>query len=212
MLEIKSFTFNPFQENTYILHNEQKRALIIDPGAYFIEEKNALLAYIKENELVPLRLLNTHCHLDHVFSNKLVADTYNLLPEINKAEADILSSAVSYGLKYELTFDASPAPKTFLNEKDTIKLGEDTLSIFLAPGHSPGSICFYCEKQNFLIGGDVLFRESIGRTDLPGGNHEELIHSIQYLLKTLPDETTVYPGHGPQTTIGYEKANNPFIQ
>ncbi|HLR38321.1 MAG TPA: MBL fold metallo-hydrolase, partial [Chitinophagaceae bacterium] len=167
MLEIKSFTFNPFQENTYILHNEQKRALIIDPGAYFKEEKNALLAYITEKELVPLRLLNTHCHLDHVFSNKLVAEKYNLLPEINKAESDILASAVSYGLKYELSFEASPAPKKFLNEKDTIKLGEDSLSIFLAPGHSPGSICFYCEKQNFLIGGDVLFRESIGRTDLP---------------------------------------------
>lgn len=212
MVEIKSFTFNPFQENTHLLYNDKKEAIIIDPGAYFEKEQHILLDFIERNELQPLRLLNTHCHLDHIFSNNLIAKKFHLSPEIHKKEEYILTNSFAVGMQYNLPFEASPQPKSFLNEQDKLFLGDDELSILFTPGHSPGSICFYCKKQNFLIGGDVLFRESIGRTDLPGGNHEVLLQSIREKLFPLPDNTIVYSGHGPTTTIGHEKTHNPFIQ
>ena len=211
MLEIKSFTFNPFGENTFLLYNEKKEVLIIDPGAYFEEERKTLLDFLSSEGLKPIRLLNTHCHVDHVFGNHLIFQKFGLKPEIHAAEKSVLDLAAAAGLQYNLPFTMPPDPQNFLDEKDTIALGEDVLSILFTPGHSPGSISFYCEKQSFLIGGDVLFRESIGRTDLSGGDHETLIKSIKEKLFSLPDETSVYSGHGPATTIGYEKQHNPFV-
>ncbi|MDB5231891.1 MAG: hydroxyacylglutathione hydrolase [Chitinophagaceae bacterium] len=210
MIRVQSFTVNPFQENTYVLSNEKRETLIIDPGFYFSAEYETLNKYLNENELTPVKLLNTHCHLDHVFGNKLVAGQFGLEPFLHKDEEQVLEMASKSALMYGLGFDNYTGPLHFLEEGDTIKLGDEELQILLAPGHSPGSICFYSSTNGFVIAGDVLFFESVGRSDLPGGNAEQLLKSIHEKLFTLPDETIVYPGHGPSTTIGHEKQHNPF--
>ncbi len=212
MIKVSFFTFSPIQENTYVLSNEKEQAIIIDPGCYFTDEETTLENYIIDNKLQPVKLLNTHCHLDHVFGNKWVFEKYNLELHIHKHEEVVLKFAPASGQMYGLTFSNYAGPLHFLDEGDKVSFGEDELEVILTPGHSPGSICFYCPKQNFIIGGDVLFRESIGRTDLPAGNHNQLLKSIREKLFTLPGETIVYPGHGEPTTIGYEKENNPFLK
>lgn len=211
MIKVDVFTFNPFQENTYVLSNETGYAIIIDPGCYFSAEWEELKNQLEAKQLTPVRLIFTHCHLDHVFGTRWVATHYNLLPEFHKQEELVMEMAPVAGAKYGLTFDNYKGPVSFIEAGDDITLGQDTLKVLFAPGHSPGSICFYSANQHFLIGGDVLFRDSIGRTDLPGGNHEQLLTSIRTSLFTLPDETVVYPGHGEPTTIGYEKQHNPFL-
>ena len=211
MIKVKVFTFSPVQENTYVLYNEQNKAIIIDPGCYFSAEQETLKNFITDTQLEPVRLLNTHCHLDHVFGNKWVSETWNLELYLHEGEQQMLQLAPVSGEKWGLPFQNYKGPLHFLAEGDTISLGNDALRVILAPGHSPASICFYCEEQAFLIGGDVLFRESIGRTDLPGGNHETLLKSIREKLFVLPDEVVVYSGHGEPTTIGHEKRNNPFL-
>jgi len=212
MLKVKVFTFSPIQENTYVLYNEDKKAIIIDPGCYFPAEQDQLFQFIQTNELEVVKLLNTHCHLDHVFGNKWVYDTFKTPLHIHPDEEAMLKMAPLSGEKWGLPFENYQGPLQFLYPGDTVLLGNDALKVIFAPGHSPASICFYSESQAFLIGGDVLFRESIGRTDLPGGNHALLLQSIRRNLFILPDEVKVYPGHGLTTTIGYEKRNNPFLQ
>lgn len=211
MIKVDSFTLNPFQENTYVLSNEKGEALIIDPGCYFSAEQETIKSFIDGRQLKPVQLLNTHCHLDHVFGNKWVAATWQLELYLHPEEEKMLEMAPLSGAKYGLDFSNYKGPLHFLNAGDTVQLGDDKLEVLLAPGHSPGSICFYCREQDFLIGGDVLFHESIGRSDLPFGNHDQLIRSIQTQLLVLPDETIVYSGHGPETTIGHEKRANPFF-
>ena len=211
MISIKQFTFSPVQENTYVLFNEQKQAIIIDPGCYYKNEKEELSNYINNQNLKVVQLINTHCHLDHIFGNKWVYETYALELFIHKNEEVVLAFGPQSGQMWGLPFDNYEGPLHFLTEGDTLNLGEDKLKIILAPGHSPGSICFYCEEQKFIIAGDVLFRDSIGRTDLPLGDHNTLLQSIRQQLFTLPDDVVVYPGHGPSTTIGYEKMHNPFL-
>ncbi len=211
MLKIKSFVFSPIQENTYILSNEFNNCLIIDPGCYFPEEKDELKAYITQSGFTPQMLLNTHCHLDHVFGNKFVAETYGLMLQTHEKEKVMLDLAPASGLMYDMPFDNYTGNLIFLEDGEKIILDGDELEIILAPGHSPGHICFYCAKQHFIISGDVLFKRSIGRTDLPGGNHETLLSNIRTRLFVLPDETIVYSGHGPVTTIGEEKLYNPFL-
>ncbi len=212
MFTVKAFTFSPVQENTYLLYNEQGQAIMIDPGCYFPEEQDALQNFITQNRLEPKLLLNTHCHLDHVFGNKWIHETWGLLLHIHEKEKKVLDFAPASGLMWNLPFDNYNGEILYLNEAETIRLGNDELELIFAPGHSPGHLCFYCPKQGFLIGGDVLFRESIGRTDLPGGDYYTLIKSIQSKLFVLPDETVVYSGHGPATTIGHEKRHNPFLR
>lgn len=211
MLKIKSFVFSPIQENTYLLYDEFNNCAIIDPGCYFDAEKDQLTQFIKQAGLQPKMLLNTHCHLDHIFGNKYAAETYGLVPQIHPKEKVVLEFAPTSGLMYNLPFDNYTGDFIFLKEDDTILIGKDELKVIEAPGHSPGHICFYSAKQNFLIGGDVLFNRSIGRTDLPGGNHEQLIKNIKEKLFVLPEETVVYSGHGPVTTIGEEKRENPYL-
>ncbi|KAA9041737.1 MBL fold metallo-hydrolase [Ginsengibacter hankyongi] len=211
MFLIKVLTFNPVQENTYILYNENKDCIVIDPGCYSDEEKEALKSFIDKNELQPKLLINTHCHLDHVFGNKYIAEAYQLTLQIHKNEEAVLQMAPASGLMFNLPFDNYKGELIFLKEGDIVSLGEDSLQVIEAPGHSPGSICFYCEKQKFIIGGDVLFYQSIGRTDLPGGSHEGLIKNIKEKLFVLPQEVKVYPGHGPATTIGDEIKYNPYL-
>ena len=211
MLQIKSFVFSPIQENTYILYNEFNECIIIDPGCYFDEEKDALSAFITEMKLLPKMLLNTHCHLDHIFGNKYVADKYNLTLQIHKDEKKMLDMAPASGLMYNLPFDNYLGEITYLAEGKKLNLGSDTLDIILTPGHSPGSLSFYCAHDQFVISGDALFYQSIGRTDLPYGDHQTLLRAIREKLFVLPAETKVFSGHGQETTIGFEKENNPFL-
>jgi glyoxylase-like metal-dependent hydrolase (beta-lactamase superfamily II) len=211
MFIIKKFEFSPIQENTYLLYNEQKNCIIIDPGCYDDMEKSILSDFINKNDLKPVLLLNTHCHLDHVFGNKFVFDTYHLIPQIHSLEKELLAYAPVSGLMYNLPFDHYEGEFDFLAEGQLIKLDEDELKVLFTPGHSPGSVSFYCEKQQFVISGDVLFKNSVGRTDLPGGNHEILIQSIKNQLLVLPEETKVYSGHGMMTTIAQELTNNPYL-
>ncbi len=211
MFLIKVLTFNAVQENTYVLYNESNECIIIDPGCYSEEEKHILQSFIASNGLRPVMLLNTHCHLDHVFGNKFVAEAYRLTLQIHKNEEAVLQMAPASGLMFNFPFDNYPGELIFLKEGDIISLGEDSLQVIEAPGHSPGSICFYCEKQKFIIGGDVLFYQSIGRTDLPGGSHESLIKNIKEKLFALPHDVKVYPGHGRVTTIGDEIMYNPYL-
>ena len=211
MLSIKSFEFSPIQENTYVLYNEFNECLFIDPGCYFDEERNELALFVEKNALKPKMLLNTHCHLDHVFGNKFISEKFDLTLQLHEGEVPVLQFAPTSGLMYNLPFDNYTGSFEFLQEGDVLKLGTDELLVLFTPGHSPASISFYCAAQGFLISGDVLFRQSIGRTDLPGGNYETLITSIKEKLLVLPDETVVYSGHGAPTTIGYEKRNNPYL-
>jgi glyoxylase-like metal-dependent hydrolase (beta-lactamase superfamily II) len=211
MLQIKSFEFSPIQENTYILYNEFNECIIIDPGCYFDEEKDLLSSFISEKGLKPVMLVNTHCHLDHVFGNKYVAEKYGLKLHIHKGEKPVLDFAPASGLMYNMPFDNYSGDIEFLEENSTITVGEDELKILFTPGHSPASVSFHSRSNGFVISGDVLFYRSIGRTDLPGGNFDTLVNSIRTQLFVLPAETKVYSGHGPVTTIGDEKRENPFL-
>lgn len=212
MFEIKVLTFNAAQENTYVLYNEKKDCILIDPGCYDASEESLLKDLIDGLGLTPRILINTHCHLDHVFGLRWAAQTYGLVPHLHPREKEVLDMAPASGLMFNLPFINYSGTLKYLSQGDTVRLGEDTLRVIEAPGHSPGSICFYCESQHFLIGGDVLFENSIGRTDLPGGDLEILLGNIREKLLTLPENVVVYPGHGPSTTIGKEKRFNPFLQ
>jgi hydroxyacylglutathione hydrolase len=212
MLTIKQFTFSPVQENTFVIYNEQGECCIVDPGCYFGNERNELKEFIHETSLTPKYLLNTHCHLDHVFGNKFVHDTWGLTLHLHEKEKIVLDYAPTSGLNWGLPFENYKGDLIYLREGDSLRLGEDRFIILFTPGHSPGHISFYCAEQDFVVSGDVLFRQSIGRTDLPGGSFDTLANSIRQQLYALPDETIVYCGHGPETTIGFEKKNNPFVK
>jgi hydroxyacylglutathione hydrolase len=211
MISIQAFTFNPIQENTYLLFDETKQCVIIDPGCYDEQERSLLKKFISDNGFTPVKLLNTHCHLDHIFGNRFIADTYNLKLEINKHDQRILDAFEMTANMYGMNADPSPQPSVYLEEGDIITFGNSQLEILFTPGHSPGSITFYSRKDKFMIAGDVLFRGSIGRSDLPGGNHDTLIDSIKTKLIPLGDDYKVYSGHGTVTTIGFERMNNPFL-
>jgi hydroxyacylglutathione hydrolase len=211
MISIHAFTFNPFQENTYLLFDATKQCVIIDPGCSNDAERKQLTDFITANSLSPVKLVNTHCHIDHILGNKFISTTYGLELEANENDLKTLAagrvSADIFGIEYE----ESPLPSLFLNEGDNVLFGDSKLEIVFTPGHSAGSICFINAENKFVIGGDVLFYQSIGRTDLPGGNHQQLLDSIRTKLFVLPADYTVYPGHGPSTTIGFEQKNNPFL-
>ncbi len=212
MFQIKSFEFSPIQENTYLLYNELNECIIVDPGCYFDDEKQTLHQFVNDNHLKPKLLVNTHCHLDHVFGNKFVAEAFKLKLHIHLLEQKLLEYAPVSGLTYNMPFDNYTDDLNFIEAGQVITLGTDELEVLFTPGHSPGSVSFYCQKQAFVISGDVLFQNSIGRTDLPGGDHETLLNSIRTQLFVLPDETVVYSGHGNKTSVGEEKKNNPFFK
>jgi len=213
MINIHSFIFNPFEENTYILYDETKECIIIDPGCYEKPEQEELADFIEKQELKPVRLLNTHCHLDHVFGNKFVADQYGLEVEMNELELPVLQNVPAAAQLYGIpNVEISSEPAKSLNEGDVIEFGNSKLDILFIPGHSPGHIVFYDKDQKFVIAGDVLFYGSIGRTDLPGGDHDTLISNIKEKLFALGDDFRIYSGHGPTTNIGFERESNPFLQ
>lgn len=211
-MELAVFTFNPFQENTFILYDETLECVIIDPGCNEKNEREQLDNFIESNNLLPKRLINTHCHIDHVLGNNHVHSKYNLDLEIHKGELELLESCNYVSDMYGIPYDISPHPARFLEEGEIIKFGNTQLESIYTPGHSPASLSFYNTKQKILISGDVLFYESIGRTDLPGGNLKTLLQSIQNNVLTLEDDVVVFPGHGPKTTIGHERSNNPFLR
>jgi hydroxyacylglutathione hydrolase len=212
MLQVQRFTFNPVQENTYVLYNAEKECCIIDPGCYFASEEKELTDFISQNGLKPVLLLNTHCHLDHIFGNRFVSKQYNLLLHIHKNEVPILERGPAMGDMWQLPFQNYDGELKFLEEGSSISLGSEKLDILLTPGHSPGSVCFYSREHKFLMGGDVLFQGSVGRTDIPGGDMDTLLESIKTKLYTLPEDVIIYPGHGDSTTIGDEIKTNPFAR
>ncbi len=212
MIQVKSFVCNPYQENAYLLFDGTLECVIIDPGMYNGKEQNAIVDFIKTEKLKPVLLLNTHCHIDHVLGNKFISDTFGLLPQFHKGELPVLAAVPAYAPQMGMQYEVSPLPEKFLEETGTVAFGNSTLDLIFTPGHSPAHLCFYSKADDFLIGGDVLFYNSIGRTDLPGGDHGTLIRNIKEKILTLPDDVTVYPGHGPETSIGFEKANNYYLK
>lgn len=212
MLMLRQFTFNPIQENTYVVYNGQGECCIVDPGCYFPAERNELKEFIDENRLVPKYLLNTHCHLDHVFGNKFVHETWGLELYTHELEKPVLEYAPISGKSWGIPFDNYSGPLHWLNADDEVAIGNDRLKVLFTPGHSPGHISFYSAMDEFVLSGDVLFRGSIGRTDLPGGNFETLIRSVREQIFVLPDNTRVYSGHGESTFVGVEKRENPYFQ
>ncbi|MDB5007790.1 MAG: fold hydrolase [Mucilaginibacter sp.] len=211
MTNVQSFVNNPYLENTYILYDESGQCAIIDPGMETTAEQNTVVNFITENKLTPVLLLNTHCHIDHVLGNKFIFDQYGLKPQFNIGELPLLEAVIAYAPAMGIRYEPSPIPDTYLPEAGNVLFGNTELALIFAPGHSPAHLCFYAKNANILIGGDVLFRNSIGRTDLPGGSLMQLINNIEQKLFTLPDDCVVYPGHGTETTIGFEKQTNPFL-
>lgn len=212
MLQIQCFTFNDFYENTYIVYASTGEAIIIDAGCYTSNEENILKSFIAQHNLQVVRLVNTHCHLDHVFGNQFVKDTYQVKMYCHVNEKVILDGNILMAQMYGVKRYTPCLPDEYLQEGDKIKLGDNELEVLFLPGHSPGHIGLLNKQENWLMSGDVLFRESIGRTDFPYCNHQDLISSIKNKLFILPDNVTVYAGHGEPTTIGHEKKYNPFLR
>lgn len=212
MITIYSFVFNPFYENTYVIHDHTSECLIIDPGCNTAEEENALISYIRETNLKPVRMLFTHCHIDHILGARFVAETFGILPEFHRNEQVIMENLSSVAQMYGIPIKVPPKHEKYIETGEIIHFGVSELNTLFTPGHSPGSISFYSSQENFCISGDVLFNGSIGRTDLPGSSHLTLLQSIEQELMTLPDEVVIYSGHGEPTTIGFERKYNPFLQ
>ncbi len=212
MLQIQSFEFNPFNENTYLIwDDETKIAAVIDPGCFDDYEQSELKNFIDENNLIPTLLLNTHCHIDHVLGVSFVKQNYDVRYLIPEKDLPLHMNAVSQGQMFGFELEELPNPDEFITEDKIIKIGTEELTPLFTPGHTPGEYCFYSKKHKICFTGDVLFHQSIGRTDLWGGDYDTLITSIQTKLLTLPDDTRIFPGHGIASTIGIEKKQNPFL-
>lgn len=212
MLYLQSFTFNGFQENTYLIINDKKQCWIADPGMFDNDETKQLTDFITAQQLIPQGIINTHAHLDHIFGVQPLIDLYGIPFSIHEQEMPVLKNAPVSAAMFGIRFNPTFTPAQYINESLPLHLGDDTLEVRFTPGHSPGSVVFYYPASKWVIGGDVLFQNSIGRTDLPGGDFDTLINSIRTQLFTLPDDTTVHPGHGPATLIADEKQYNPFLQ
>ncbi len=210
-MQIKKFTFNPVQENTLIAYDETGECVIIDAGCYFEDERLELDQFIAEKKLKPVRLINTHCHFDHIMGVTHCRLKYRLSFETHRDEAQLVEMAVEHGDRYSIPMEPIDAPDSFFSDGDRITFGNSYFNVITTPGHSPGGVVFYNPEQKILIAGDVLFYGSIGRTDLPGGSYDQLVGNIKNKLLILPEDTKVYCGHGPETTIGFEKRSNPFL-
>ncbi|MDX2303451.1 MAG: MBL fold metallo-hydrolase [Microscillaceae bacterium] len=212
MIHIHSFVFSPFTENTYILSDETQEAVIIDPGCNNTQEENTLHHYIETNALKVVKLLNTHCHIDHVFGNQFIKDTYGVQLYMHRLDIPTLKANKMVAQMYGIVRFVESEPDVFVEEGDTIEFGNSQLEVLFVPGHAPGHVVFLNRAQKFAISGDVLFQMGIGRYDFPGCSYPDLMHSIRHKLFLLEEDLTVYPGHGPTTTIGFEKINNPFLK
>ncbi len=210
MLQIKKFTFNAFQENTYVVFDETNEGVIIDPGCYSKEETQQLDAYIESSGISVKWILNTHCHIDHVLGNYYTKEKYRVPLLIHQNDLPVLQAVKSYASNYCFPLYQEALPDSFITEGGHIIFGNTTLDIIYLPGHAPGHVGFYNAANKVILSGDVLFYGSIGRTDLPGGNFDTLINSIHQKLFVLPDDVIVHAGHGQATTVGKEKTSNPF--
>lgn len=211
MIEIKKLVFNSFQENTYILYDETKECVIIDPGCCDEDERLQLDHFIAEKQLKPVGMYNTHLHIDHMFGNEYVMKKYGLKLLIHPDGVHFLNTAVGFASVFGYDLKSVPAHDGEMHEGDMIRFGTSMLEVIETPGHAAASFCFINREQKFVLTGDVLFQGSIGRTDLPSGNFDQLMDSIQNKLFALGDEYVVYCGHGPETTIGEERLSNPFL-
>lgn len=211
-MEIKSFVFNPFYENTYLLWDDSLECVIVDPGCYEKFEREEIISFIEKKKLNVKLILNTHCHIDHVLGNYYLKDYFKCPLWIPENETSNYESVTAYSPQWGIQNYTKGEPDFLMKENQLITFGSIKGYTIEAPGHSPGHHVFYFKKNDLLIGGDVLFKGSIGRTDLPGGDHEQLLKNIKEKLYILPEDTIVYPGHGPETTIGFEKSNNPFVK
>lgn len=212
MLTIKKLVFNPFGENTYIIWDKSKEAAIIDPGMMSDYENSVVLKFVTDNQLNLRHLINTHAHIDHIAGNGFVKRTFGLESECNKADEYLAKHVCEQAQMFGLRYNGNPLSiDIHLNDNDTIKIGDESLSVIYVPGHTKGHIALYSQQSDCVFTGDALFRQSIGRTDLPGGDYATLIRSITGRLMNLPETTAIYPGHGENSTIGFENANNPYI-
>ena len=212
MLTIKKLIFNPFGENTYIVWDKSKEAAIIDPGMMSDYENFAVLKFVTDNQLNLRHLINTHAHIDHIAGNGFIKHTFGLKSECNKEDEYLAKHVCEQAQMFGLRYNGNPLSiDIHLNDNDTIKIGDETVSVIYVPGHTKGHIALHCNQSDCVFTGDALFRQSIGRTDLPGGDYATLIRSVTGRLMNLPETTTIYPGHGENSTIGFEKANNPYI-
>lgn len=212
MIKVSTFVFGPFYENTYVAYDETGDCVIIDPGCSNPREQEELSLFISSNNLTPVKCILTHAHVDHVMGLNFVYEQYGLQPHLNQTEQYILDAAPHFAGAYGIELYPAPPVEKYIDQGDIIEFGTSRLEILFLPGHSPGHLAFYNADQKIIFGGDVLFYLSIGRTDLPGGNHDQLITSIKKNLFRLEDEYLVYPGHGQTTTIGNERKFNPFLQ
>lgn len=212
MLKVHQHTFNPFLENTYIVEDETKQCVIIDPGCQTEQERKQLLQTISTHALRPVKLLNTHCHIDHFPGNKFVCDTYDLLPQFHEVELQVMYAALNYQSVFGFQLEPSPEPEVFLKGGDVVQFGNTTLQVIFTPGHSPGSLSFYQPESKIIFSGDVLFKGGVGRFDLPGANGKVLFETLTKIMMALPDDVKVYSGHGPETWIGAERKSNPYLQ
>jgi glyoxylase-like metal-dependent hydrolase (beta-lactamase superfamily II) len=209
---VKRFVFNSFGVNTYVLGDETGKCLVIDPACQSRQEESELALYITGHNLIPVGMINTHFHIDHIVGNNFICNTFHLLPQCHKSSKMFWETAAEFGAVFGIKVENLIVPRDFINEGDSIGYGNSSLEVLYTPGHADGSICLVNHAERYVIAGDVLFRDSIGRSDLPTGNFDVLYKSITTKLFTLPDDYIVYPGHGPETSIGYEKLNNPFLQ
>lgn len=212
MLKIKLFTFNVFSENTIIIWDDKSGdAAIVDPGTSSSTEENELLSFISSKDLRIKYLINTHCHIDHILGCSFVKEKFNPVYYAPELDLPLLDNAQHQAQMFDLDIDQPPIPDKLITEQTEIMIGESKLQFLFTPGHTPGEFCIYIGEEKICVTGDVLFKESIGRTDLWGGNYETLLNSIHEKLFLLPDDVIIYPGHGEPSTIGYEKQNNPFL-
>ncbi|MCX6249347.1 MAG: MBL fold metallo-hydrolase [Bacteroidetes bacterium] len=212
MITLQKFVFNTFFVNSYLLYDESRDCILVDASCQEEFEKEQLADFITSNKLNLTHNICTHCHVDHVLGNEFIASRFGILPEYHQKGEPFFLNIREIADSLGFTISMIPRPKGYLTEGDRIKLGSHVLKVLYTPGHAEGSICLYQEEQKFIITGDVLFRDTIGRTDLPSGDYDQLIKSIREKIFTLADDVIVYPGHGPETTIGYERLNNPFVR
>lgn len=211
MIKLKQFVFNELGVNTFVLHDDTQLCIIVDPGCNSTSQQTKLSAYITENNLMPAYIVNTHGHFDHVFGNSWAKALYNCPILMHRDDLHLIEHIDKFAGLFGFEVEKAPFPDRFLYDGDILKFGETSLKIIHVPGHSPGSICLYSEPDRLLVSGDVIFNGGIGRTDLPAGNHGLLMRGIREKILTLPPETVVWPGHGPQTTIRNEHDTNPFL-
>jgi hydroxyacylglutathione hydrolase len=211
MLSVHSFTFNPFQENTYIIANEHRQCWIVDPGMSNATEENELVHFLEKHQLTPQAIINTHAHIDHILGIDFIAGKYGVPFFLHEKETPVLNNAGHTARMFGFQYDGVQTAARYIQEGSPLALNEDVLQVLFVPGHSPGSVALYFPEGHWVISGDALFAGSIGRTDLLMGDFDTLINSIKTQLLSLPGATVVYSGHGPSTTIADEKASNPFL-